>query len=55
LKKLQFQHAFLGSVADAGDTAGLYRNSLHSRIERFPWRVLSLDANDVKEGTRPLV
>jgi len=23
LTKLQFQHAFLGSVADAGDTAGL--------------------------------
>jgi hypothetical protein len=36
LTKLQFQHAFLGSVADAGDAAGLYRNSLHSRIERFP-------------------
>ena len=54
LAKLQFQHAFLGSVPDAGDTAGLYRNSLHSRIERFPG-ALSLDANDVKEGTRPLV
>ena len=36
LAKLQFQNAFLGSVADAGDTAGLYRNSLHSRIERLP-------------------
>ena len=36
LAKLRFQNAFLGSVADAGDTAGLYRNSLHSRIERFP-------------------
>jgi hypothetical protein len=40
LAKLQFQHAFLGSVADAGDTAGLYRNSLHSRIE--PFRALPL-------------
>ncbi len=42
LAKLQFQHTFLGSVAEAGDTAGLYRNSLHSRIERLlgalsPW------------------
>jgi hypothetical protein len=36
LTKLQFQDAFLGSVANAGDTAGLYRNSLHSRIERLP-------------------
>ncbi len=54
LTKLQFHHAFLGSVADAGDTAGLNRNSLHSN-RALSGRALSLDANDVKEGTRPLV
>ncbi len=51
LAKLQFQHAFLGSAADAGDAAGLHRNSLHSRIERPPGCSLSLDADDFKEGT----
>lgn len=35
LAKLQFQHAFMGSVADAGDAAGLYRDSLHFSIKRL--------------------
>jgi hypothetical protein len=55
LTKLQFQHAFLGSVADAGDTAGLYRNSLHSRIERLPGAFSPWMRSDAKEGTRLLV
>ncbi len=30
VSKLQFQHLLLRSIADAGDTAGVYWNSLHA-------------------------
>jgi hypothetical protein len=33
LSKFQFQHLLFGSVADAGDTAGIYRNSLHAFLD----------------------
>jgi hypothetical protein len=33
LSKFQFQHLLLGSIADAGNTAGIYRNSLHSFLD----------------------
>jgi hypothetical protein len=33
LSKFQFQHLLLTSIADACDTAGIYRNSLHSFLD----------------------
>jgi hypothetical protein len=33
LFKLQFQHLLLRSIADAGNTAGVYRNSLHTFLD----------------------
>jgi hypothetical protein len=33
LSKLQFQHLLLRSIADAGNTAGVYRNSLHTFLD----------------------
>jgi hypothetical protein len=33
LSKFQFQHLFLRSVADAGNAAGVYRNSLHTFLD----------------------
>jgi len=33
LSKLQFQHLFLRSIADAGNAAGVYRNSLHTFLD----------------------
>jgi len=41
LSKFQFQHLLFRSIADAGDAAGVYRNSLHA----------FLDADDRKEGS----
>ena len=31
--KFQFQHLLLRSIANAGDTAGIYRNSLHAFLD----------------------
>ena len=31
--KFQFQHLLLRSIADAGNTAGIYRNSLHTCLD----------------------
>ena len=33
LSKFQFQHLLLRSIADAGNTAGVYRNSLHTFLD----------------------
>jgi hypothetical protein len=33
LSKFQFQHLFLWSIADAGNAAGVYRNSLHTFLD----------------------
>jgi hypothetical protein len=33
LSKFQFQHLLFRSIADAGDTAGVYRNSLHAFLD----------------------
>lgn len=33
LSKLQFQHLLLRSITDAGNTAGVYRNSLHTVLD----------------------
>jgi hypothetical protein len=33
LSKFQFQHVLLRSIADAGNTAGVYRNSLHTFLD----------------------
>jgi hypothetical protein len=33
LSKFQFQHLFLRSIADAGNAAGVYRNSLHTFLD----------------------
>ena len=33
LSKFQFQHLLFRSIADAGDAAGVYRNSLHAFLD----------------------
>ncbi len=33
LSKFQFQHLLLRSIADTGNTAGIYRNSLHTFLD----------------------
>jgi hypothetical protein len=33
LSKLQFQHQLLRGIADAGNAAGVYRNSLHTFLD----------------------
>ena len=33
LSKLQFQHLLLRGIADAGNTGGVYRNSLHTFLD----------------------
>jgi hypothetical protein len=33
LSKLQFQHLLFRGIADAGNTAGVYRNSLHTFLD----------------------
>jgi hypothetical protein len=33
LSKFQFQHLFLRSIADPGNAAGVYRNSLHTFLD----------------------
>ena len=33
LSKFQFQHPLFRSIADASDTAGVYRNSLHAFLD----------------------
>jgi hypothetical protein len=43
LSKFQFQHLLFRSIADAGDAAGVYRNSLHA----------SLDADEPRKDRGP--
>ena len=47
LSKFQFQHLLFRSIADAGDAAGVYRNSLHA----------FLDADELRKdrGRQPLL